>query len=116
MVTGAKEYAVAVVGGDLLSQGMALAGIKRIYSPETQEEVERDVSSLLTMDDIGIVVISQSLARMVKDRKLAYAIENSLLPIFVSLPAYGERSYEEDALRKLILRAIGIDIAVAERK
>ncbi len=109
--TQQKQYTVAVVGTDLLSQGMALTGIKRIYTPNTPDEVERDLTSLLSMDDIGIVVMSQALARSVKDRKLAYAIENSLLPIFVLLPSYGEAERVEDPLRKLILRAIGIDIA-----
>lgn len=105
------QYTVAVVGSDLLSQGMALTGIKRVYTPSTPDEVERDVASLLSMQNIGIVVMSRSLARMVRDRRLAHAIENSLLPIFVLLPSYGEAGGEEDALRKLILRAIGIDIA-----
>ncbi len=108
---GAKGYGIAVVGGDLLAKGMALAGIKRIYNPSTQEEVERDIGELLAMDDLGIVIISQRLARIVRDRRLAKAIESSLLPMFVSIPSYGEKSYEEDALRRLILKAIGIDIA-----
>ena len=48
---------------------------------------------------------------MVKDRRLLRVIDTSLSPIFVGIPSYNQKEVYEDTLRRLIIRAIGIDIS-----
>lgn len=106
-----NTYRIAVIGDRLLATGMGLSGVKYVYEANTQEEVENAVRDLSGKDDVGIVIINENLMSMVKDRKLLRIIDNSLSPIFVSIPAYNQKEVAEDSLRKLIIRAIGIDIS-----
>lgn len=105
-----KGYRIAMVGGEELALGFKLAGVHESIIAETAAEAEDKIRQLLQKDDIGIIVISSRLANGIKDRKLLNAIDTSLLPIFIEVPEYGD-SHSPDTLRRLILRAIGIDIS-----
>ena len=104
-------YRIAVIGDRLLATGMGLSGVKYIYEAQTQPEIEDAIRELSTKDDVGIVIINEGLMKMVKDRKLVRLIDNSLSPIFVGIPSYNQKEIYEDTLRRLIIRAIGIDIS-----
>jgi len=89
-------YKVVVVGNEPLRTGMALAGIKEGYPIEQMNEV-------LKREDIGMI--------MVEDESiLRRKYENSTKPMFVFLPKIGEKLKEEESLRRLIKRAIGVDL------
>ena len=103
------NYKVAVVGTEPLSLGFSLAGITESYKPENAEDSEIIRRKLMQRNDIGIIAVSSSIIRDVKDRKLQEAVAGSLLPLVIELPEYGEQ-VAEDTLRKLIIRAIGIDV------
>jgi vacuolar-type H+-ATPase subunit F/Vma7 len=104
-------YKVAVIGDELLTRGMKLSGIRRIYSVETTEEVENAIKDATSKEDIGMIVINERLARKVRDRKLSNMIDSSIAPLFVLVPAHNEQEQYTDALRRLIIRAVGIDIS-----
>jgi vacuolar-type H+-ATPase subunit F/Vma7 len=106
-----NTYRIAVIGDRLLATGMGLSGVKYIYEANNQEEAEKAIRDVSAKGDIGIVIINENLMTMVKDRKLLRLIDNSLSPIFVSIPAYNQKEVAEDTLRRLIIRAIGIDIS-----
>lgn len=88
-----------------------MAGIKYSRTVTNQMEAEGAVKEVLDSGDVGIVIINSKVSSMVKERKLKKAIEGGVLPIFVEVPGYGESAWEDDQLRKLIMRAIGIDIS-----
>lgn len=101
---------IAVVGEALLSTGFALSGVKSSYRAVTGEEAEAAISALLEDKEIGIVIIAEKLLGKITDRKIQYAIDSSIMPMFVPVPSYKE-GVHEDVLRNLIIRAIGIDIS-----
>jgi vacuolar-type H+-ATPase subunit F/Vma7 len=101
---------IAAIGDALLSTGFALAGIKRTFIVRTGEEAEAAIKELLEDQSIGIVVIAEKLIREITNRRILNVIDTSIMPMFVPVPSYKER-VQEDVLRSLIIRAIGIDIA-----
>lgn len=90
--------------------GFKLAGVTESYTVESGADAEQALKALLQRDDIGLIVIASNLARGIRDRKIANAIDSSLLPMFIVVPNYNEKS-QPDTLRRLIIRAIGIDIS-----
>jgi vacuolar-type H+-ATPase subunit F/Vma7 len=111
VATNEKMYRIAVIGDRLLHNGMKIAGIKYAYDAQTQTEVEDAIKDVAAKDDIGIVIINEDLMAMVKDRKLIKLLDSSLSPIFVGIPSYGQKETSKDTLRRLIIKAIGIDIS-----
>ncbi|MDE1828166.1 MAG: hypothetical protein KGH65_03340 [Candidatus Micrarchaeota archaeon] len=105
-----KEYKIAVIGSRLLAIGSKLSGVTESYTVTEQEETESLLRELLQKSDVGIIVITQSLIKKIRDRKLLYAIDNSLMPLIIDVADFNEPQQETDVLRKMILRAVGIDI------
>ncbi len=105
-----KKYKIALVGGEELSLGFKLAGVRESYTVETPSEGEAAIRSLMERSEIGIIVISSRIMKGIRDRKILNAIDTSIMPIFIEVPDYGSE-YTPDTLRRLILRAIGIDIS-----
>jgi vacuolar-type H+-ATPase subunit F/Vma7 len=101
---------VAVIGDALLARGMSLGGVKRIFRADTKEEVERAVKEALEDSSIGMIVMNEHLAKKVTDRKLLNTMDSSISPVFVLVAARNEEESEVDVLRRLIIRAVGIDI------
>jgi vacuolar-type H+-ATPase subunit F/Vma7 len=61
--------------------------------------------------EIGMVVINESLVKKIADRKLLNTIDSSISPVFVFVTSQNEHEEEVDVLRRLIIRAVGIDIS-----
>lgn len=101
---------LVVIGSEVLPLGMKLAGIKESYTAQGPEEVERLLTELFERKDVGIIVITEGLANAVKDRRVRYRMENSLDPVVITVVGYKEKPVGEDTLRRLILRAVGIDM------
>jgi vacuolar-type H+-ATPase subunit F/Vma7 len=110
-----KTYKIAVIGDRLLASGMGLSGVKHIYQADSQQQVEDAIREISAKSDIGIVIINENLMKIVKDRKLIRLIDSSLSPIFVGIPAYNQGEVYKDTLRRLIIRAIGIDISKSKQ-
>ena len=102
---------VAVIGDALLARGMSLGGVKHIYRAETREEVEHAIKDAIGNNEIGMVVMNESLAKKVADRKLLNIIDSSISPVFVLVTSHDEQGEYVDVLRRLIIRAVGIDIS-----
>ena len=104
-------YKVAVIGDELLTRGMRLSGVRHVYSVETTEEVENAIKDAAGKEDVGMIVINEGLAKKVRDRKLLNLMDSSIAPLFVLVPAHNAQEEYTDALRRLIIRAVGIDIS-----
>ena len=105
-----KGYKIAYVGNNLLSVGFKIAGITESYVASDSAQAESRMKELTTRSDIGIIIITSSVRKLIKDRRLGEAISSSLLPLVMEIPELNEQVLEEDTLRNLIMRAIGIDI------
>ena len=112
-MSSTTNYRIAVIGSRLLAMGMRLAGVKYIYEASNQAETENAVRELSNTLDVGVVIINEDLIAMIKDRKLIRIVDSSLSPIFVGIPTYNQGEIYADTLRRLIIRAIGIDISKA---
>lgn len=105
-----QEKKIVAVAGEVLPLGLKLAGIKESYTVQQPEEAERLLLELLDRQDVGIIVITQKIEGEIKDRRVRYRMENSIDPLVIAVPGYKEVGTREDTLRRLILRAVGIDI------
>ncbi|MGC8651810.1 MAG: V-type ATP synthase subunit F [Candidatus Micrarchaeia archaeon] len=105
-----KTKKMAVIGDPLLSLGLKLAGVKESYTVSSAEDAERTLSMLVDRGDIGIIVTSQSVAGSIKSKKLRDKIDTSIEPLIIAVPGYNESPAGEEMLRRLILKAVGIDL------
>lgn len=105
-----KSYKIAIIGGKEVTLGFRLSGITEIFNADDSLEMEKSIRDILQRDDVGLVMLSSQLARGIKDRKILNTIDSSMLPVFIEIPGYKEEKVP-DTLRKLIIRAIGIDIS-----
>ncbi len=105
-----KSYKIALIGSELPVLGFKLAGITEAFKATRGDEAERILRSLLQRQDVGLIAITGRLVRQIKDKKLQNAVTNSLLPLIIEIPEYGEKGVESETLKMLIIKAIGIDI------
>jgi vacuolar-type H+-ATPase subunit F/Vma7 len=105
-----RGYKIAYVGNNLLNLGFKIAGVTESYVATDTAQAESRMKELTARDDIGIIIITSSIRRLIKDRRLSETISTSLLPLIMEIPEPNEQVLEEDTLRNLIIRAIGIDI------
>ncbi len=105
-----KSYKIALVGNQQLNLGFKLAGVTESYTVADSMDAESRMRGLMEREDIGIIIVSSSVKRLIRERRLHDAMEASILPLVVQVPEPNESLTEEDTLRNLILRAIGIDI------
>ncbi len=105
-----QQKKIVVLGGEVLPLGMKLAGVSESYTAQGPEDTERRMLALLDRSDVGIIVITEGLSKSIKDRRVRYRMENSIDPLVISVAGYKEQAEGEDTLRRLILRAVGIDI------
>ena len=99
---------IAIVGSQEFTLGFKLTGIKTIINPTNASE---EVKQLLTRKEIGVVLMDEGtmeqLNEIVKEEVIA-----SLNPIFVVISA----TAQQEALRKMILQSIGVDLLKEETK
>jgi len=105
-----KNLKIAYMGNNLLNLGFKIAGVTESYVVADTQQAEGKLRELTDKDDIGIIVMTSAVKRLVKDRRLSETISTSIMPLIVEVPDLNEEFQEEDTLRNLILRAIGIDI------
>ena len=105
-----NELRIAYIGNSQLSLGFKMSGVTESYVAQDARESESRLRELLARQDIGIIIITTSVRRQVRDRRLSESISTSILPLIVEVPEQGESVTEEDTLRTMIRRALGIDI------
>ena len=103
-------YKIVMIGNRLMTLGFRLGGISEAYEAYDQKSAEDALKGVVDSKEIGVVIVTSGVKKLVKDRKLQEAMSSSILPLFVEIPEENEPFGEEDTLRSLIMRAIGIDI------
>lgn len=104
------KYKIAVIGDELLCLGFKLLGTKNTYNP--QENLEQILKELLQNEEIGLIIINQKMVEKIKNNKLLELMNKSIKPLIIEIQGYNEQDKHQDNLRKIILRAIGMDIVL----
>jgi len=96
---------LAVIGNSEFIVGFRLAGIRKVYAAEGDEELVETVNRVLGDPEVAILVMEGSdMARL--PLRLQTALENSIRPTLISI---GE---EEGGMpiRERIKRSVGVDL------
>jgi len=95
---------VAAIGNEDFIIGFRLAGVKKVFPCDGEEQVATAVNDCLKDPDVGIVVLlQQDLDGM--NEQLKRRIDESIEPTFIAIG--GEAG---SGLRDKIKRAIGVDL------
>jgi len=95
---------IAFVGGSDSVLGFNLAGIKKSYEANTEEEMVSKIGAVMADSNVGILVLKQSDYNKLPKR-LQEQLSESIKPTMISIGT--EQSTE---MREKIKRAIGVDL------
>lgn len=108
-MTDAKEVrGIAVVADSPTAAGFRLAGVKRVYEAgdDLREMFERQLSD----ETVSVIIVNDRVLGRLPQRMRARA-EDSINPIVVSIPDKEMNDAGGDAIRAMVKRALGIDLA-----
>ncbi|HPS92260.1 MAG TPA: V-type ATP synthase subunit F [Methanothrix sp.] len=95
---------IAFVGGSESVLGFNLAGIKKSYGANTEEEMVSKIGEVMADSNVGILVLKQSDYNKLPKR-LQEQLSESIKPTIITIGT--EQSTE---MREKIKRAIGVDL------
>lgn len=95
---------IAFVGGSESVLGFNLAGIKKSYAANSEEEMVSKIGEVMADSNVGILVLRQSDYDKLPKR-LQEQLSDSIKPTVISIGT--EQSTE---MREKIKRAIGVDL------
>ena len=95
---------IAFVGGSDSVLGFNLAGVKKSYAANTEEELVSKIGEVMADSNVGILVLKQSDYKKLPKR-LQEQLSDSTKPTVISIGT--EQSTE---MREKIKRAIGVDL------
>ncbi len=95
---------IAFVGGSETVLGFNLAGVKKSYAANTEEELVSKIGEVMADRNVGILVLKQSDYNRLPKR-LQEQLSESLKPTIIAIGP--EQSTE---MREKIKRAIGVDL------
>ena len=95
---------IAFVGGSESVLGFNLAGIKKSYAADTEEEIVAKIGEVMADSNVGILVLKQSEYNKLPKR-LQEQLSDSIKPTMIAIGT--EQSTE---MREKIKRAIGVDL------
>jgi len=96
---------IAVIGNSEFILGFRLAGIRKTYAAESDEQLSAQVTKVLGDSDVGILVLNSSDMERIP-RRLRTTLENSVKPTVIAIGG------EEGGLsmREKIKRSVGVDL------
>ncbi|MDD1722047.1 MAG: V-type H+-transporting ATPase subunit F [Methanosaeta sp. NSM2] len=95
---------IAFVGGSESVLGFNLAGVKKSYAADTEEQMVSKIGEVMADSNVGILVLKQSDYKKLPKR-LQEQLSESTKPTVISIGT--EQSTE---MREKIKRAIGVDL------
>jgi len=96
---------IAVIGNSEFILGFRLAGIRKTYAADNDENLTGHITRVLADNDVAILVLNSSDMEKIP-RKLRVTLENSVKPTVIAIGA------EEGGLsmRERIKRSVGVDL------
>ena len=95
---------IAFVGGSESVLGFNLAGVKKSYAANTEDEMVSKIGDVMADSNVGILVLKQSDYNKLPKR-LQEQLSESIKPTMITIGT--EQSTE---MRETIKRAIGVDL------
>jgi V/A-type H+-transporting ATPase subunit F len=99
---------VLVVGNSQAVQGFSLVGVDGQVAT-TAEEIDRALDDALAAKDVGIILVTQDVGRLIEARMDRLKLR-STVPLVVEIPGPEGVSPDQPSLNDIVLRAIGIRI------
>jgi V/A-type H+-transporting ATPase subunit F len=99
---------IQVIGNPEAVLGFSLAGVQG-QAATTAEELNQALDNVLAAKDVGIVLVTEDVARLIVDR-MDYLKLRSTVPLVVEIPGPGGVGADQPSLGDIVLRAIGIRI------
>ncbi len=104
---------IAVIGDEETVTGFMLAGVREGHVARDAFETEKAMKRVFNTPDIVVLFITSDLARdvrhMIKDRMS----RGEFYPIVVEIPPKSGKM-EEDVIRMIVRRAVGVDMEKEE--
>ena len=94
---------LVVLGSNKFVVGFQLAGIKETI--EAGSEPLKNIQELRKRKDIGVVVVEEKIMESLEQHERE-EIEDSVDPVFIPVST----KVEQDSLRRLIKKSIGVDL------
>lgn len=99
---------VLVIGHPNAVLGFSLAGING-QAVTTAAEADQALDNALASKDIGIILMTQDIARLIQTR-MDHLKLHSTVPLVVEIPSPAGVRPDEPSLSEVVLRAIGIKL------
>ncbi len=99
---------VLVIGHPEAVLGFSLAGVSGRLAA-TAAEVNQALDDAQASRDVGIVLVTQDVARLIPAR-MEYLKLRSTVPLIVEIPARSTSTEDQASLGDIVLRAIGIKL------
>jgi len=99
---------VLVIGHPEAVLGYSLAGVQG-QAASSAEEVNQELDKALSAPDIGIILVTQNVARLIESR-MDYLQLRSTIPLVVEIPGPEGVGPDQPSLSDVVLRAIGVKI------
>ncbi|HUI90408.1 MAG TPA: V-type ATP synthase subunit F [Anaerolineales bacterium] len=99
---------VLVIGHPEAVLGFSLAGVGGRVAT-TAEQVNQALDDAQASKDVGIVLVTQDVARMIPAR-MEHLKLRSTVPLIVEIPAQSGTAQGQSSLGEIVLRAIGIKL------
>ncbi len=97
-----------VIGNSEAVQGFSLVGVHGQVAT-TAEEINQALDNALADKDIGIILVTQDVSRLIEARMDRLKLR-STVPLVVEIPGPQGVSPDQPTLSDIVLRAIGIKI------
>jgi V/A-type H+-transporting ATPase subunit F len=99
---------VTVVGSAPAVWGFALAGVQGQIA-ETAEELERALDDVLARPDVGILLITEDVAALARER-IDALVARSAVPLVVEIPGPEGPSPDRPSIQELLRHTIGVRV------
>ncbi|MEA1904583.1 MAG: V-type ATP synthase subunit F [Candidatus Hadarchaeota archaeon] len=103
---------IASITDPVTATGLRLAGIKETREIEEKGEAEKLFDSLTKNEEIGVIIISERLARGMRQKLNKFSEEKKkVTPVIVEIPdRVGPLPERAETTRRLVKRAVGVEI------
>lgn len=100
------------IADPLTADGLRLAGVEEAHSVDTATEAEGLLEENMAKEDVGVVIITESLAQELDEKILELREEKEkITPILIEIPSKeGPVPERREVIGKLVKRAVGIKL------
>ncbi len=99
---------ILVIGHQEAVLGFSLAGVNG-QAVSTAEQADKALGEALAAKDVGIILVTQDIARMLQERVEDLKL-HSTIPLVVEIPSPAGVPEDQPSLSEVVLKAIGIKL------